>query len=358
MKNQLELNETGTQGITEEDLSYKGSRFADVKKAVFANPYQKIWGAPNGPALPVHEVSLKRACSGMLPGGKPDQLREASVRTLETAADLRWGESEKGFRKIVHANGVCLNGVWEITEDSDYSGYFKKGSKGLFISRISCGTEAVSCGHYRSFGLAGKLYPTLDENHEELLKPANFVLVEKITGSKAKHVTDIELTNTLDIKITESEDLSSALILARAALVFGKVNVDAEKRQLYPIAELDKEQGEETNAPEFMCLKASEGSMVVDEADVRDETLGHIFDKGNPKPQRKLIFDILVSNQGERKGNLLTGVEVIIDKWHKIGAVTFEDAVASYNGDFVLHFSHAPWRENRSDADTEVEIKR
>ena len=42
----------GTQGITQEDKDYQGSRFSDIKATIFANPYQKVWGDPNEPPLP------------------------------------------------------------------------------------------------------------------------------------------------------------------------------------------------------------------------------------------------------------------------------------------------------------------
>lgn len=35
----------GIEGMTDDDRAYRGSRFAEVRDAIFANPYQKIWGA-------------------------------------------------------------------------------------------------------------------------------------------------------------------------------------------------------------------------------------------------------------------------------------------------------------------------
>ena len=42
----------GEQGITLEDKNYQGTRFSDVKAALFANPYQKVWGDAKEPPLP------------------------------------------------------------------------------------------------------------------------------------------------------------------------------------------------------------------------------------------------------------------------------------------------------------------
>src|SRR5215208_4285480 len=91
----------GPQGMTQEDREYQGSRFRDMKAVIFANPYQKVWGGPGEPALPYY----RSVYAGLLPGGRPPQFRLASIRTLDSAADLRWGEDGKGFRRLVRPNG-------------------------------------------------------------------------------------------------------------------------------------------------------------------------------------------------------------------------------------------------------------
>ena len=40
--------------------------------------------------------------------------------------------------------------------------------------------------------------------------------------------------------------------------------------------------------------------------------------------------------------------------WRRIGTLTFDNAVVSYNGDRVLHFHHPNWRMDRNDPATEV----
>ena len=44
----------GTEKVTAEDRAYRGSRFSEVRDALFANPYQKVWGGGNEPELPVY----------------------------------------------------------------------------------------------------------------------------------------------------------------------------------------------------------------------------------------------------------------------------------------------------------------
>ncbi|HEY4594737.1 MAG TPA: hypothetical protein VIJ61_20125, partial [Thermoanaerobaculia bacterium] len=177
------------QGITEEDTSYQGSRFPDVKAAIFSNPYQKVWGGPGEPPLPFYEVTNRSAYTGTLTGGKPSPFQLAAIRALDSAADLRWGKDGKGFRRFVRPQGVCVTGTWEITEDNPYTGYFKNGSRGLVIARISTGVTTALGGKRRSYGLVLKLFPTADENHQDLLRPANVILADDLGGTTASHVT-------------------------------------------------------------------------------------------------------------------------------------------------------------------------
>ena len=163
----------GEQGMTPEDRSYRGSRFSEVKAAVFDNPYQAVWGAPGEPPLPRYRVTNRSVWAGALPGGRPPRFKLASMRALDSGADLRWGDDRRGFRRLVRPHGVCVTGRWKITEDSPYSGYFARGSRGLVIARISVGTSMTLRGARRSFGMALKLYPTDDEGHAEPLETAN-----------------------------------------------------------------------------------------------------------------------------------------------------------------------------------------
>ncbi|MGH6823086.1 MAG: hypothetical protein ACREC4_06280 [Methylocella sp.] len=48
---------------------------------------------------------------GILPFGKHYYFGQASKRIVDSHADLRWGPD-------IHANGACLTGLWQITEES------------------------------------------------------------------------------------------------------------------------------------------------------------------------------------------------------------------------------------------------
>jgi hypothetical protein len=340
----------GPQEVTEEDRQYAGSRFAEVRAALFANAYYLAWGAPGEPPLPVYEVTLGRALRGILPFGAPWHFQQAARRTVDSQADLRWGPDGRGFRRILHPNGVCLTGTWEIDdapEGTSYSGYFKKGSKALIIGRYSTCCTETRRGRYRSLALVGKLYPTTDPDHRQPLRTANFITQEDLGGAKSLYINDAELRNAPDTTPWRRGPALPVLLLT------GPVLLRADKRptfrQLYPIAELGKPDQEPTNAPKFMRLRVAPEQPPVygDDLDFRDEVLAHLYDKGDRAPKRTLTFNIEVSDTGKTKGLLVQ--RRIIRNWKRIGRIVFREAVASYNGDFVLHFHHPPWRNDRND---------
>src|SRR5712692_1040850 len=133
----------GIQGFTADDQRVvAGSRFSVVRDAVFANPYQKVWGAKGNAPLVPFPVTFMPLIKGMLPGGGTWQFLAAAKRVLASDSDLRWGPDGKGFRRLLHTNGICMTGLWAVTEDTPYTGYFRKGSRGLIIARYStCCTE-------------------------------------------------------------------------------------------------------------------------------------------------------------------------------------------------------------------------
>ncbi len=319
--------------------------------ALFANPYYRTWGGPGESPLPIYDVTLGRALRGILAGGNGWRFLQAARRTLESQADLRWGPDGRGFRRILHPNGVCLIGTWEIDETPEgtaYSGYFQPGSRALIIGRYStCCTETRS-EHYRSLALVGKLYPTTDRDHAQPYRTANFITQEDLGGAWSRTINDAEVRNAPD---TTPWRRGPALpVLLVTALVFQLVDKQTTIRQLYPIAELGKPEDEPTTSPEFLRLVVHPDQARVsgDQLDFREEILAQIYDKGESEPRRTLTFNIEVSDQSHSRGILVQ--RRIIENWKRIGRIVFEEAVASYNGDFVLHFHHPPWRNRRDDS--------
>ena len=274
-------------------------------------------------------------------------MKDACERTLASHADLRWGPDGKGFRRIVHANGACLTGVWEITEDNPYSGYFRKGSKALVVGRYST-SRVVERGKTRSLALVGKLFPTSDPHHAEPLRTANFFVQQDIGGDYTDYLNDVELCNAPDISPWRQGSATAAALVV--AVVFGLVEKEKTMRQIYPVAELGLSEGEAVRSPLYMRLVIDPAQPRIEGQglDIRDEIMAQIYDKGDPTPKRKIKFFIEVTDDGETK-NILGAIRRKFSNWRRIGTLTFDDAVVSYNGDFVLHYGHPRWRDNPND---------
>jgi len=341
----------GIEGLTPEDARFAGSRFGEVRKAIFANPYQRVWGEEGAPALPRYEATLGGLVRGALPS-RTYPFLQAARRVVGSHADLRWGPDGKGYRRLVHPNGVCLTGIWEITGDSAHSGFFRQGSRGLVVGRYStCCTETRS-GHTRSLALVGRVYPTTDPEHADPLATANFITQQDLGGDDSKSINAAILQNAPNTRSWKRGFLGIPAFLVTGA-VFIRADKQPSIRQLYQIAELGKPPGEPTRAPEFMRLSVapSQPVLAAPGLDFRDEILAQIFDRGDPQPKRTLTFRIETSDDGVTRGTPLYQRR-LVSNWREIGKITFDNAVASYNGDFVLHFNHPVWRENRNDPST------
>jgi len=345
----------GTEQLLDEDRIYEGSRFRDVVDALFANPYQRVWGREGEPPLPMHEVSLGSFLPRIFPFGAPQPFVKAAERAVDSGADLRWGPDRKGFRRLLHPNGVCLIGQWRIKEETQYSGYFAKGSAALTIGRYSTCCTETRRGHIRSLSLVGKLFPTMDPNHTTPHRTANFITQEDIGGANTESINAAELRNAPDT--TASRRGGGASILLISGLVFGRVDKQPTIRQLYTIAELAKPAGQPTRAPEFMRLLVKPGQPIIkgEALDLRDEVMAHIFDRGDPVPKRTLTFTIEVTDEGTTTGSALRQRRTFRN-WRPIGELTFDNAVVSYNGDAVIHFNHPTWRADRNDPATATRV--
>ena len=291
-----------TLPVADDDRSYAGSRYPEVVAAIFANPYQRIWGGAGEPALPVHEVTFTSVFGGLI-FGATRQFQTDSERTLDSGADLRWGQDRKGFPRLVHPNGICLTGRWQITEDTPYSGYFRKDSTALLVARYSTCCTETRRGHTRSLSMVGKLFPTTDPHDMRPLRTANFMTQEDIGGAKSTYINDADLRNAPDITVSR-RGASGFALLTRVGMTFRKVDREGGQRQLYQIAELGKPPGEPTRTPQFMRLHVSPQQPKIEGADLdfRDEVMAQIFDRGDPSPKRTLTFDIEVTDDGQVSG--------------------------------------------------------
>jgi hypothetical protein len=347
--------EVGEEQFSDEDRLYSGSRFQDVVDALFANPYQTVWGRDGEPALPDDQVTLRMMFGGLLSLGKPSPFQLASERAVDSGADLRWGPDKKGFKRLLHPHGVCLTGRWQITEDTGYTGYYSRGSSSLVVARYSSGAGGNRRGNIRSMALVGKLFPTTDPNHPTPLRTASFITQEDIGGARTASINDAVLRNAPDVTVFRRGPAGAVLI--KVASVFRRVDQQPTMRQVYPIAELGKPADEPTRAPAFMQLLLAPGQPVIpgDDLDVRDEVMAHIFDRGDPSPKRTLTFDIEVTDDGQTSGSPFR-VRRTFQNWRRIGTMVFDNAVISYNGDCVVNFTHPTWRNDRNDPSTATRI--
>jgi hypothetical protein len=292
---------------------YQGSSFAEVWQQVASDPYA---------TLPQEEVRVDRFFGNWF----VDHLLIAAKRTLSSRADLL-----PYFDKLVHPNGICLAGEWEITEPTPYTGYFAMGSRALFIARASTALTPTKRGQWRSFGFAGKLFPTLDAWTP--VPTANFVTIENLGGTLREHFLDAENTNDI-ILINPTPEAAwngpVGLVAARDfAIADGTLDVTRPLiRQLYPISEAGGVPPAQAKTPKWMMITGAEDVPRASLVDFRDELRLENYPGG-------LRFDILVSSLGTRIGPKI---------WDRIGTIHVYETVASESCDHRLHFAHAPWR--------------
>jgi hypothetical protein len=303
----------------------------------------------------VHPVTLSSLLTGILPGGPPYAFRQATERAVDSAADLRWGPDRRGFRRLVHPNGICLTGLWQITEDTGYSGYFRNGSRALIVGRYSTCCRETRRGHLRSLSLVGKLFPTAEAEHVAPLRTASFMTQQDIGGDYNDYINDVELLNAPNTTALR-RGLGMPLLMV-VGVVFKLVDNKPSIRQLYQIAELGKAPGEPTRAPTFMRLTMASAQPRVEGAglDFRDEIMAQIYDRGDPAPKRTLTFLIEVTDDGRTSGPPFRERRSFRN-WKRLGRIVFERAVASHNGDAVIHFSHPTWRDDRNDPATGTRV--
>jgi len=343
-------NDFGIEELVPEDSDYRGSRFSDVRDAIFANPYQPVWGAEDAPPLPYGPANFWDLIRGV--GTSRFLLKLASVRTLASRGDLRWGPDRKGFLRIIHRYGVCLTGCWRITEANDYTGYFSAGSEALVVARYSNAVETRR-GKARGQGLACKIFPTTEPGHVAPIPTANFFVMDDLIGSLTRHLNDVSFVNAPSAWLPHDWlSLPMAMVVAQ---VFGSVDKEPLQRRLNEVSALGVPTGEPTHTPKYMRLSLVEGHPRIpgEGLDSRDELLAMMFDKGDPTPKRTLTFAIDVTETAKAHGRG-PFLKMEFGAWRRIGTLVFDNAVASVNGDRVLHFHHPRWRSNPDDPGTEI----
>jgi hypothetical protein len=289
--------------------AYEGSSFADVWRIIKADPY----------ALPDQQVTLA-AFFGFL----RNRLAEAGKRTISDPRDIL-----PHFQKLIRPNGICLAGQWKITRDTPYSGYFAKGKVAPIIARASVAMRETNQGAYRSFGMAGKLFPGATRDGSAKVKTANFFVIDNNGGTLARHYVDTEMVTEPSLSWNTSS-IRHLPVLVAIAIAQRLADMHPERRQLYPIAEAGVTDPRAVRSPRWMLIRGAAESPRVVAADFRDE-LRMARAKG------ALRFDILVRDTRDQP-------------WTPIGTIDFDDDVVSDGCDHRLHFSHPRWKKDAVEA--------
>jgi len=279
--------------------------------------FQELWAKVA--SSPLETLPQNRVSFGSLYNSSENIVLNDAQRTIRDTSDIL-----EPFDKLAHPNGICLNGIWSIDKENIYSGYFKKGSKGLVIARASTALSNTKAGASRAFGFAGKIFPTTDPT----LKPsvrANFFLIEDLGGTDAKHFADVALSNEPSITPT-LEVATNLLYVLKITRAFALADKNPTIRQLYEISELGEAKNQKIITPKWMKIEV-QGAKRYDKIDFRDEL--------KEATDNRLLFNIFVANKsvGESKN------------WQEIGIMSFEKSVVSKTCDHQLHFHHPKWRD-------------
>lgn len=301
-------------------LDYRGSSFNEVMHVIQdknVDPMtQKELEEMNiyrHGVLPQYEVSGRSL--GLI------ALTRASKKTLRQKVDYY-----DRIEKMVHANGVCVSGQWSITENSNYTGYFKPGSRGLFIGRLSVALQETTSLGNRGFGFAGKIFPTM--NADEVVPTTNFFTVDVLSGTNAKRFFDVALTNNPPLVF----ERSLLGVLSKIVPAFLQADSSPTFRPITPIAQTG-ETGP-IQSPIYMRLRTADFIVKNDSTDFRTEVL-----KAMEQNNQRLVFNIEVSSE--------TNDRLATEGWTKLGQITINQADVSYGCDRRLHFAHP--KDDKSD---------
>ncbi len=285
--------------ISTRAFSYEGSSASSVWNEIKKEEYETF-------------TDKKITLSSFFVAGVKNLLEASAKRTVATKEDII-----PYFDKLLHPNGICLRGKWEITEDSKYSGYFRQGSEAIIIARASTTISNTKRGSFRGFGLAGKVFPTTNE--DEVVKTANFFQIDNLIGTYAKRYADVMMTNEPSVTPPVSLGLLPLVrIAAEVAKSLPKADENPGLRQVYSVSMLGGEESVVT--PKYLATQVTAADIKNNRRDFRDEIVEHI------EANSEITFDIKVSDDKEN--------------WQTIGRIRFDEAVASSGCDHRLHFHH------------------
>jgi hypothetical protein len=283
--------------------NYQGSTFREVRDAVFSDPYD---------VLPTYKITL-----GSFYQGLSNRLLQACRVELTEPRD-----NVEPFQRLVHPLGTALTGRWRMTEDSPYTGLFRKGTEALILTRCSVLLYETQQGKFRGFAFAGKIFPTLDP--DERVKTVDFFTIDNLAGTQAKYFTGVDLSNHPPLGFN-SDVIRLFWVVTATFAAFIRANFNPVFRPVYPVAEWGLREGETARVPRWMMVRGWPGCGRVDALDYRDELRVEGYKDG------RLIFEVFAADE-----ELPTGGR----DYKKLGDITLTESVTSHSCDHRLKFRH------------------
>jgi len=298
--------------------SFVNSRYESLKKVIFDQPYSQ---------LPQYKV--KKRLFGSEKKVDENKLLEAAKRTFESTDDLIELPTNQ---KLLNANGICFSGTWNITQENEYSGLYKKGTHVAAIIRASVALSGTTQKNKRGFGMAMKLLPSDLGDRPSL----NAFVLHSMGGTITKHVLDLELDNEPPLgRLPKFSDLSTALRLRRdlekADKEKGAKKPTVSYRPVNQFAEYKIEK-EQSLAPKWLKLSPITTTRL-DENDFRDEFNVSSY------PDQKIRYAIEVAQNSDNGKKSKA-------QWQTIGELSLTDSVTSLACDTQLHFQHPVLGQN------------
>lgn len=258
--------------------------------------------------LPQYPVNSK----SLFMGGSAT-LEKDAIRTVNERFDFY-----DRLPKKLHPNGVCVLGKWQIDTHTNYSGYFREGSEGLFVGRVSVAMEDTTSDDSRGFGIAGKIFPTL--NPDEEVQTGNFFTVDVLLGAQTQSVFDTKTTN--------EPELGFKFNLIGLAMKISSVLKKADDNILFrPLTQVASLKSTEAiKQPKWIRLAVKNNIVRNNEKDFRNEVL-KAFEENS-----EVTYSIEISETTNDR-SAKTG-------WSRIGEIKLNRAVVSYGCDRRLHFAH------------------
>lgn len=278
-------------------------------------------GVSTGQSLPHYRVDFL-SMGGLF----SSPLAERAKKTVTERAD-----TYNYFKKIVHANGICVTGEWKINDNSPYSGLLESGTDALFIGRLSVSLNETTYTNdkgevnARAFGFVGKIFPTMDPNKK--VPTTSLFTTDVLSGTDAPTLLGVKVTNDPPI----FPNLNIAGSLSKIAPAFKKADSSPTFRPVTQLARVDRNgrgvAQEEVKAPIWLRLSAAEGTPMNTQNDFRNE-ISQAMDESH----QNLQFDIEASST--------TSDRTAETGWQKIGQISLHQAIVSFGCDRQIHFSH------------------